>query len=68
MRDTANLFLRTLLLMITVLLHGILVYLLFTTDAIDTLILRSNIYLAMLVLMATLYRLQRADNLRSPAV
>ena len=67
MRDTVNLSLRTLLLIITLLLDGILVYLLFTTDAIDTLILRSNIYLAIPVLMATLYRLQKADDLRSPA-
>jgi hypothetical protein len=67
MRDTADLLLRTTLLAITVLLHGILVFLFFTTDAIETLMLRSNIYLAMLVLMATLYRLQREDDRRRPA-
>ena len=51
--------------------HGVTIWhsrlTLFTTDAISTLILRSNIYLAMLVLIVSLYRLGRADDLRRPS-
>jgi hypothetical protein len=54
-----NVFLRILLLNFTISLYSILLYLLFTGDAINTWILRSKIYLAILVLVVIIRRLQR---------
>jgi hypothetical protein len=56
---SVSVFLRILLLTFTISLYGILLYLLFTTDAISTWILRSKIYLAILVLVFVIRRLQR---------
>jgi hypothetical protein len=54
-----NVFLRILLLNFTISLYSILLYLLLTSDAINTWILRSKIYLALLVLVVIIRRLQR---------
>ena len=54
-----NAFLRNLLLNFTIFLYGILLYLLFTRDAVSTGILRSKIYLALLILFIVIHRLQR---------
>jgi hypothetical protein len=54
-----NVFLRNLLLNFTIFLYGILLYLLFTRDAVSTWILRSKIYLAILVLFVVIRRFQR---------
>jgi hypothetical protein len=56
---SVNVFLRILLLTFTISLYDILLYLLSTTDAISTWILRSKIYLAILVLVLVIRRLQR---------
>jgi hypothetical protein len=56
---SVKVFLRILLLNFMISLYGILLYLLFTTDAISTWILRSKIYLAILVLVVVIRRLQR---------
>ena len=55
----ANVFLRNLLLNFIIFLYGILLYLLFTRDAISTLILRSKMYLVLLALLVFIHRLQR---------
>jgi len=54
-----NGFLRNLLLNFIIFLYGILLYLLFTRDAISTLILRAKIYLLLLALLVFIHRLQR---------
>jgi hypothetical protein len=64
---SVNVFLRILLLTFTISLYGILLYQLFTRDAISTWILRSKIYLAILVLVVVIRRLQR-ECLRRVAV
>ena len=55
----ANVFLRNLRLNFIIFLYGILLYLLFTRDAISTLILRAKIYLLLLALLVFIHRLQR---------
>ena len=50
--DSAKLFLRILLLTLAIFLTGILFYLMFTRDAISTLILRARIYITIQVLLA----------------
>jgi len=55
----ANVFLRNLRLNFIIFLYGILLYLLFTRDAISTLILRSKMYLVLLALLVFIHRLQR---------
>jgi hypothetical protein len=59
MINSANFFLRILLLKFTIFLYTVLIYLLLTRDAVSTWTLRSKIYLVMLVLLVVIGRLER---------